>query len=72
MHEPRERAREIIQEKIAASEAALNLALDAEMLEAVDRYWNASSRSVRAVNETHIGRQLAKRGVELRDGLEAA
>ena len=72
MHEPRDAARRIIQEKIAARDASLNRALDAEMLEAVDRYWNASSRSVRAVNQTNIGRELAKRSVELRDGLEAA
>jgi hypothetical protein len=72
MHEPRETARRIIQEKIAASDAAFNRALDVEMLEAVDRYWNASSRSVRAVNQTNIGREIANRAVELRDGLEAA
>jgi len=63
MHEPREKAREIIEAKVAASEAAFNRALDVESLEAIDRYWKASSRS-QAVEQTSIGREIAKRGQE--------
>ena len=61
MHEPRDAARRIIQDKIAASDAALNSALDAETLEAVSGYWNTHSRSGRAVSQTSIGREIAKR-----------
>ena len=61
MHEPREKAREIIKAKVAASEAAFNRALDAESLKAVDRYWRASSRAARAVNETQIGKAINRR-----------
>ena len=60
MFEPRERAREIVQQKIAASRDAFNQAVDAESLEAVDRFWLANSPAMRAVRETHIGRELAR------------
>jgi len=61
MHEPRDAARRIIQQKIAAWDAAFNSALDAETLEAVSGYWNTHSRSGRAVSQTSIGREIAKR-----------
>jgi hypothetical protein len=72
MHEPREKAQEIVRAKIAASEVAFRSAVDDELAEVCRRYWVATSRAARLVSETHIGRELAKRGVELRGGQEAA
>jgi hypothetical protein len=59
MFEPRERAREIVQAKIAASRDAFNRAVDTESLEAVDRFWRANS--LKALSQTNIGREIAKR-----------
>jgi len=59
MFEPRERAREIVQQKIAASRDAFNRAVDAESLEAVDRFWRANS--AKALSQTSIGREIARR-----------
>jgi hypothetical protein len=59
MFEPRERAREIVQQKIAASRDAFNQAVDQESLEAVDRFWRANNS--KALSQTNIGREIAKR-----------
>ena len=57
--EPRERAREIVRQKIAASRDAFNEAVDAESLEAVDRFWRTNSS--KALSQTNIGREIARR-----------
>jgi hypothetical protein len=59
MFEPRERAQQLVQQKISASRDAFNRAIDTESLEAVDRFWRANTG--KAVSETNIGRELAKR-----------
>jgi hypothetical protein len=38
--------------------------VDAETVEALRRYFYATSSAIRAVSQTSIGRELAKRGVE--------
>jgi hypothetical protein len=38
--------------------------LDKETLDAAGRCWEDISLSVRAVNQTHIGREIAKRELE--------
>jgi hypothetical protein len=59
MFEPRGRAREIVQQKIEASRDTFNRAIDAESLEAVDRFWRANSS--KALSQTNIGRETARR-----------
>jgi hypothetical protein len=58
MFEPRERAREIVQQKIAASRDTFNRAIDGESLEALNRFWRTNT--LKAVNKTRIGRELSK------------
>jgi len=59
LHEPRERARQIVREKLKANAAAFNQAIDEESVQALDRFF--ISHSVRAVRETNIGRAIAER-----------
>jgi len=59
MFESRERAREIVRQKIAASRDAFNQAIDGESLEALDRFWRANSS--KALSQTNIGREIARR-----------
>jgi hypothetical protein len=66
MHEPREAARRIVQEKIAASEQAFQNRSendsDDELAECCRRWWQATSRTARAVRESTIGQAIANRG----------
>jgi len=38
--------------------------VDAETVEALRRYWQATSRAVRALSQTRIAQELAKRELE--------
>jgi len=59
MFESREKARQVVQDKIAASRDAFNRAVDPESLEAVDRFWRANSS--KALSQTNIGKEIARR-----------
>jgi hypothetical protein len=59
MFETREKARQVVRQKIAASRDAFSRAVDAESLEAVDRFWRTNS--AKALRDTNIGGELAKR-----------
>ena len=38
--------------------------VDAETVEAARRYWQTTSRAVRAVSQTSIGKEISKRELE--------
>ena len=59
LQEPRERARQIVQDKLAENAAAFNQAIDSESVQALDRFFVA--HSLKAVRETNIGRAIAAR-----------
>jgi len=59
LHEPRERARQVVREKLEANAAAFNEAIDAESVAAIDRFFGA--HSAKAIRKTNIGRAIAER-----------
>jgi broad-specificity NMP kinase len=70
--EPRERARKIVPQKIAANLDAFNQAVDAESLEAVDRFWrtNTTDRTkhrtfCRTISICRIGKAASETNREL-------
>src|SRR5262245_59215373 len=56
LFEGQEKARRIVQHRLAASREALDRVLDAGDLAAVDRFWRA--HSLKGVRETNIGREI--------------
>jgi hypothetical protein len=57
LHEPRERARQIVQEKLTANAAAFDQAIDSESVQAIDRFFTA--HSLKAVRKTNVGKVVA-------------
>jgi hypothetical protein len=57
LREPRERARQMVQEKLTENAAAFNQAIDAESVQAIDRFFAA--HSLKAVRKTNVGKVVA-------------
>jgi len=57
LHEPRERARRIVQEKLTENAAEFDQAIDAESVQAIDRFF--TTHSLKAVRLTNIGKAVA-------------
>ena len=47
-----------------ATQQHISPEVDAETVEALRRYWQATSRAVRAASLTRIGQEIAKRELE--------
>ena len=59
LREPRERARQVVQEKLTENATAFNQAIDTESVQAINRFFAA--HSLKAVRKTNVGNAVAAR-----------